>query len=90
MTIIRAIRIDNSVIFRMQTGGLCITPVHRFRCREALPMITTGSRRLDNKLLFKCFDGKISLPDLLDSAKVRQVFRPDELGQQTVVFKLIC
>jgi hypothetical protein len=87
MTIIRAIRIDNSVIYRMQTGGLCMTPVHRFRCPEAPPMITTGNKLLDIKLLFKCFDGKISLPDLLNPVKVRQVFRPDE--QQTVVFRLI-
>jgi hypothetical protein len=50
-------------------------------------MITTGNKLLDIKLLFKCFDGKISLPDLLNPVKVRQVFRPDE--QQTVVFRLI-
>lgn len=74
---LNAVRIDNLVLYRFGNGaGLCLTPMHRYRGYENLPLVATGSRRLDNVLAYLCLDGRIRMEDLFNNYQVRAVLEP--------------
>ena len=64
--------IDNVVVSTTHSGGRVSTPIHLFKKLhsavnvEALPVVTLGSRRLDNLLIQQFMEGEeVQFDDLL-------------------------
>jgi hypothetical protein len=67
---ITAIEIDSVIVHTIGQYGMGITPIHRYKGYGTIPIITTGSKRLNSILAFMIFDKLLTIEDAFDDEKV--------------------
>jgi len=73
---IHAIEIDSVIVHTFGSSGVGITPKHRFKGYGTIPIITTGSKRLNSILAFMIFDKLLTIEDAFDDEKVWEILQP--------------